>query len=140
MGVDVSYERGTPVKLRAKVRPQCIKIPTPLSAFTSMRAATFATNRGTSLKRNSAPLGPYRRTKHKALWWPLGGVAVSCERGTHTCAGQHHHSFVRRFVHNASCFLPPFQNLQASATFATSSRDAITCSNAHTLGIQPRVG
>ena len=26
--------------------------------------------RGTSLIRNSAPLGPYSRTKHRALWWP----------------------------------------------------------------------
>jgi hypothetical protein len=29
--------------------------------------------RGTSLIRNSAPLGPYSRTKHRALWWPGGG-------------------------------------------------------------------
>jgi len=29
--------------------------------------------RGISLIRNSAPLGPYRRTMPRALWWPLGG-------------------------------------------------------------------
>ena len=32
-----------------------------------------ALSRGTSLIRNSAPLGPYSRTKHRALWWPSGG-------------------------------------------------------------------
>ena len=29
--------------------------------------------KSTLLTRNSAPLGPYSRTKHRALWWPLGG-------------------------------------------------------------------
>ena len=29
--------------------------------------------RGTSLIRNSALLGPYSRTMHRALWWVLGG-------------------------------------------------------------------
>ena len=28
--------------------------------------------RGTSLIRNSAPLGPYSRTLHRVLWWPYG--------------------------------------------------------------------
>ena len=30
-------------------------------------------HRGTSRIRNSAPLGPYSRTLHRALKWPLGG-------------------------------------------------------------------
>ena len=29
----------------------------------------FKPYRGTSLIRNSAPIGPYRGTKHRALWW-----------------------------------------------------------------------
>jgi hypothetical protein len=29
--------------------------------------------RGTSLKRNSAPIGPYSRTMLRALWWSYGG-------------------------------------------------------------------
>ena len=37
--------------------------------------------RGTSPIRNSAPLGPYHRTMPRALWKPLGGGAVSYERG-----------------------------------------------------------
>jgi len=44
-----------------------------------MRVAVTATPsvtpsyRGTSLIRNSALLGPYSRTMHRALWWVLGG-------------------------------------------------------------------
>jgi len=38
--------------------------------------------RGTSLIRNSAPLGPYSRTMPRTIWRPLGGGAVSYERGT----------------------------------------------------------
>ena len=30
--------------------------------------------RGTSLRRNRTPLGPYSRTMHRALWWPYGGL------------------------------------------------------------------
>ena len=30
----------------------------------------FMRCRGTSLMRNSPLVGPYRRTKSKALWWP----------------------------------------------------------------------
>jgi hypothetical protein len=29
--------------------------------------------RGTSLIRNGAPIGPYRRTEHRTLWWPKWG-------------------------------------------------------------------
>ena len=29
---------------------------------------------GTSLIRNSPPLGPYSRTKSRALWWSKGGA------------------------------------------------------------------
>ena len=32
----------------------------------------FRAYSGTSLIRNSAPLGPYGRTKYRALWWPWG--------------------------------------------------------------------
>ena len=32
--------------------------------------------RGTSLMRNSAPLGPYSRTMPRALWWYQGGGLV----------------------------------------------------------------
>ena len=37
--------------------------------------------RGNSLIRSSTPLGPYRGTMHRALWWSQG-VAVSYERCT----------------------------------------------------------
>ena len=33
--------------------------------------------RGTSLIRNSGPLGPYSRTLPRALWWSYRGGAVS---------------------------------------------------------------
>ena len=33
--------------------------------------------RGTSLIRNSAPLGIYKRNMPRALWWPLGGLLMS---------------------------------------------------------------
>ena len=32
--------------------------------------------RGTSLMRNSDPLGPYCRTMPRALWWPWGGELI----------------------------------------------------------------
>ena len=31
-------------------------------------------HRGTSLIRNSAPLGSYSRTMSRTLWWPYGGL------------------------------------------------------------------
>jgi hypothetical protein len=40
--------------------------------------------KGTSLTRNSTPLGPYSRTIW-ALWWPLGGGGYSYEQGTPVC-------------------------------------------------------
>ena len=43
---------------------------------------SHATYRGTSIIRNSAPLGPYERNMTKALWRLDGGGAASCERGT----------------------------------------------------------
>ena len=47
------------------------------------RAETFlGPYRGTSLIRNSAPLGTYRRTIPRLHTAVLGGVAVSYERGT----------------------------------------------------------
>ena len=44
-------------------------------------ATTTPVYRRTSRIRNRAPLGPYSRTLHRALWWPKGG-AVSFDRGT----------------------------------------------------------
>ena len=41
-----------------------------IRAYHRMRAWQY---RGTSPIRNIAPLGPYRRTMHWALWKPLGG-------------------------------------------------------------------
>jgi hypothetical protein len=38
--------------------------------------------RGTSLIKTRTPLEPYSRHMPRALWWPLGGGAVSFERGT----------------------------------------------------------
>ena len=38
--------------------------------------------RGTSLIRNSAPVGPYSRTMPRALWWFQGGAGSSYKRGT----------------------------------------------------------
>jgi hypothetical protein len=35
---------------------------------------------GTSLIRNSAPLGPYRRTMPRALWWSWGGACLLSAR------------------------------------------------------------
>ena len=36
-------------------------------------------DRGTSLIRNSALLGPYSRALPRALWLPQGGGVLSCE-------------------------------------------------------------
>ena len=36
--------------------------------------------RGTSVIRNSAPLGRYSRTMPRALWWSQGGSCFSCAR------------------------------------------------------------
>ena len=41
--------------------------------------------RGTSLIRNCLLLEPYHRIMSRLLWWCLGGVAVSYERGTPVC-------------------------------------------------------
>ena len=38
--------------------------------------------RGTSPIRNSAPLGPYRMTMSRALWWPQGEGVLSYDRCT----------------------------------------------------------
>ena len=51
-----SYERGTIERLDALLQR------VPASVVYMM----------TSLIRNSAPLGPYSRTKHGPLWWPCG--------------------------------------------------------------------
>ena len=39
-------------------------------------AYTLVPYKGTSLIRNSAPLGPYRRNMPRALWWSCGGGGV----------------------------------------------------------------
>ena len=44
-----------------------------------------ALSRGTSLIRNSSPLGPYSRTIPRALWWAWGGGAFSYERDAPSC-------------------------------------------------------
>ena len=46
----------------------------------------IAVYRGTSLIKNSAPLGPYSRNMFRALWWSYGGGALSYERGAHVRA------------------------------------------------------
>ena len=47
--------------------------------------------RGNSLIRNSAPLGPYRRTMNRVLgWFWGGGVCFFCAR--YPCTLFHHHT------------------------------------------------
>ena len=41
-----------------------------LHAFPGVDPSEMSLARGTSLIRNSAPLGPYSRTMPRALWWP----------------------------------------------------------------------
>ena len=47
-----------------------------------LRTYPQALYRGTSLIRNSDPLGPYRMTMPRALRWPWGRVGLSYDRGT----------------------------------------------------------
>ena len=56
--------------------------PRPLTLHPSPFTLQPTPYRGTSLIRNSAPIGPYGRTMHRALWWVLGGGSLSYERGT----------------------------------------------------------
>ena len=70
-----------------RVTPQNIRERKPAKSAVELRATeasqTFSLqNRGTSLIRNSAPVGPYRRTMPRLLWRSWGGAAVSYERGT----------------------------------------------------------
>ena len=45
-----------------------------MAIFSAQRSNNFPIwYRGTSLIRNSAPLGPYSGTMPRALWWPWGG-------------------------------------------------------------------
>ena len=57
-----------------------------LSLVTTSGACNLLSYRGTSLIRNSALLGPYSWTMHRALWLFLGGHAVSYEGGTPVCS------------------------------------------------------
>ena len=50
-------------------------------ALGSSSTEAFLEFRGTSLIRNSRPLGPYNRTTSRALRWSQGGGVVSYERG-----------------------------------------------------------
>jgi len=83
-GVEVSYERGTPV-------PACRRDPRrPSQPRPPPRIATPVSRyRDTSLIRNSADLGPYIRAMHRALWWsqpgPPARIATpdSCSRSNH---------------------------------------------------------
>ena len=59
-----------------------IHIYVPAPALSSVAAPSSRGYRSTSLIRNSAPLGPYRRTMPRALRWCWGGRAVSYARGT----------------------------------------------------------
>jgi len=43
------------------------------SARVRRKGAIRRPYRGTSLIRNSAPLGTFSRNMPRALWWPLGG-------------------------------------------------------------------
>ena len=47
----------------------------PISQERAVNAEVPPYYRGTSLIRNSALLGPYSKTMHRALWWVLGWVA-----------------------------------------------------------------
>ena len=55
----------------------CVRIYLYISEFVMHRRYM-----GTSLMKESAPLGPYSRPMLKALWWSWGG-AFSYEPGTH---------------------------------------------------------
>ena len=49
-----------------------------VAAMFEMKQDSFSqcVYRGTSLIKNSAPLGPYLRAMPKALWWSQGGVLL----------------------------------------------------------------
>ena len=65
----VSYERGTPVHDQHGL----------VTSHEAMRS-TLLWNRGISLKRNRAPLGPYSRHAPRAFWWSqVGGVFLMSE-------------------------------------------------------------
>ena len=77
-----SYERGTPVEGEASplktLNPNPSRAEVPIEVTDEPRAGggSFGNPkpyRGTSLIRNSALLGPYSRTMHRALWWVPGG-------------------------------------------------------------------
>ena len=59
---------------------------------TACRSALRTTRRGTSLIRNSAFLGPYSRTMHRALWWVLGGGRFLMSEVPLYHPGNHSHS------------------------------------------------
>ena len=54
----------------------CLRKDAPVSELANQRALLMlekVTCRGTSLRRNRRPLGPYRRTMPRALWESWGG-------------------------------------------------------------------
>ena len=57
---------------RERARERAREIPVRPTLYTLWGACC----RGTSLIRNSAPLGPYRRTMPRTLWKPYGGELI----------------------------------------------------------------
>ena len=64
-----SYTRGTPAKVFVLMIASRDTCPCSLGSEPSRPHGLY---RGTSLIRNSAPLGPYSRTMLRALWWYWG--------------------------------------------------------------------
>jgi len=85
--VAISYERATPVHVDEEEG--------------QAHLMTWDLYRGTSLIRKRLLLGPYSRHMPRALWWSLGGGAVSHERGTPVSTGQvasHNPPLLRSFA------------------------------------------
>jgi hypothetical protein len=88
-----SYERGTPIKWRTREQSRVRR------RRTCLRWAEYPSRgeyKGTSLIRNSAPLGPCGRTMRRALWQPYwGGVGCflwarySCRLRCHSLRFEH---------------------------------------------------
>ena len=72
--------------------------------------------RGTSLIRKHPTLGPYSRPMPRALWWALGGGAVSYERGT-PVAGARQGRAVDACIRRQQCTRgPPHTRVQVRGT------------------------
>ena len=77
-GEALSYERSSPVSnaLEHSGMIERVWYPRPAGPGRARFAMTLEPlrYRGTSLIRNSAPLGPYSNNVPRALWRPYGGV------------------------------------------------------------------